>query len=94
MRLKSLLKGRYVALLCLSLALFASPALASKPIFETPDQKELLRAAHSLKNGHQEDAARLFKRAAEWGNKDAQKTLGLMYVKGLGCQPNKPCTYH
>jgi TPR repeat protein len=84
MRSNSLIRGHIVALLCLSLALFSSAALASKPVFETPDQKELLRAAHSLKKGHQEDAARLFKRAAEWGNKDAQKTLGLMYVKGLG----------
>ena len=84
MRSTPLVKGQIVTMLCLSLVLFSSAALAAKPVFETPDQKELVRAAHSLKKGREKDAVAKFKRAAEWGNKDAQKTLGLMYVKGMG----------
>ena len=84
MHQNALFKGLILTMWCVLLALFSSAALAGKPVFETPDQKELVRAAHALKKGHEKDAAEKFMRAAEWGNKDAQKTLGLMYVKGMG----------
>ena len=46
---QSLIKAQVRTLLCLFLLAFSTIALAGKPVFETPDQKDLIRAAHALK---------------------------------------------
>ncbi|MEM7706235.1 MAG: hypothetical protein AAF358_11820 [Pseudomonadota bacterium] len=59
---------------------------AGPPVFDTPDRKSLGRGAHALKKGFPEDAVKNFQQAARYGNKDAQFTLGMMYVRGLGVE--------
>ena len=46
----------------------------------------MVRAARSLQDGFEKDAVAKFKRAARYGNKEAQKSVGLMYIKGMGVQ--------
>ncbi len=66
------------------LLLLAVPAMAVPPEFATPDQADVVRAARSLQDGFEKDAISKFKRAARYGNKEAQKSVGLMYIKGMG----------
>lgn len=78
-------KARQIAVL-LVLMLFAVAALAAPPQFATPDEADLVRAARSLQDGFEKDAISKFKRAARYGNKEAQKSVGLMYIKGMGVE--------
>ena len=64
--------------------LLATPALARPPVFATPDQADLIRAARSLQDGFEEDAMDKFLQAARYGNKQAQKHIALMFIKGMG----------
>ncbi|MEM6573564.1 MAG: hypothetical protein AAF552_07085 [Pseudomonadota bacterium] len=74
-------------LLMLVLGLLLLPlAEARPPIFATPDQADLIRAARSLQDGFERDAMQKFKKAARYGNKQAQKNVALMYIKGLGVE--------
>lgn len=66
---------------------------AGAPVFETPDAKDLLQGAHALKKGYVDDAVSNFESAARYGNKDAQRTLGMMYIQGLGVAMNWPLGY-
>ena len=68
------------------LMLFAVTAVAAPPKFATPDEADLVRAARSLQDGFEKDAFQKFKRSAKYGNKEAQKSVGLMYIKGLGVE--------
>jgi hypothetical protein len=68
------------------LMLFAVAALALPPEFATPDEADLVRAARSLADGFEKDAVEKFKRAARFGNKEAQKSVGLMYIRGMGVE--------
>ena len=61
-------------------------AQARAPVFATPDQAHLIRAARSLQDGFERDAFDKFLLAARYGNKEAQKNVGLMYIKGLGVE--------
>lgn len=72
-----------IGLLALAL-IWGSVALARPPIFATPDQADLVRAARSLQDGFESDAFDKYMRSARYGNKTAQKNIGLMYIKGLG----------
>ena len=65
-----------------------SSSWARPPVFATPDQADLVRAARSLQDGFEKDAFDKFERSAQFGNKDAQKNLGLMYIKGMGVEKN------
>jgi len=55
---------------------------AGPPIFETPDNVSLSRGAKSIERGYYDDAMRHFKRAATYGNKQAQKVIGMLYLTG------------
>ncbi len=74
-----------VALLALGLTM-ACGALAKAPIFATPDQADLIRAARSLQDGFERDALDKFLAASRYGNKLAQKNVALMYIKGIGVE--------
>ena len=63
-------------------------AWARPPVFATPDQAHLARAAESLQDGFEKNAFENLLKAAEWGNKEAQKNLAVMYIKGLGVPKN------
>ncbi|MEM9533923.1 MAG: hypothetical protein AAGA23_23620, partial [Pseudomonadota bacterium] len=67
-------------------ALIVAPltATAATPVFNTPDRKNLAEGAHALKKGFPGDAVSNFEQSARYGNKDAQMTLGMMYVRGTG----------
>lgn len=67
-----------------AILLAAAAAYAGPPIFATPDQADLILAARSLKDGHEREAFDRYLRAARYGNKDAQKSIALMYIKGIG----------
>jgi hypothetical protein len=71
-------------LLVLVLMLFAGVGFAAPPKFATPDEADLVRAARSLQDGFEKAAVEKFMRAAKFGNKEAQKSLGLMFIKGMG----------
>lgn len=77
---------------CLLLILLAVATIASArpPVFATPDQADLVRAARSLQDGFEKDAFDKYHRAARYGNKEAQKNIGLMYIKGMGVDKNWP----
>jgi len=83
---------RQVALLLVLMG-FALAALAVPPEFATPDEADLLRAARSLQDGFEKDAVTKFKRASRYGNKEAQKSVGLMYIKGLGVKKDWAMAY-
>ncbi|MEM9302154.1 MAG: hypothetical protein AAGE01_08595 [Pseudomonadota bacterium] len=72
------------------LLLLALSAQAAPPVFATPDQADMIRASRSLQDGFEKDAFDKFKRAARLGNKEAQKNLGLMYIKGMGVEKSWP----
>jgi hypothetical protein len=74
------------AVLLLALVWAEALLAARPPVFATPDQVELVRAARALQDGFESDAHKKFLRAAGYGNKLAQKNLGLMYIKGLGVE--------
>ncbi len=61
-------------------------ASAKEIVFPTPDNKELARATNNLEDGFHKDAVKNFERAAEYGNKAAQTTLAMMYLKGAGVE--------
>ncbi len=65
---------------------FGTLLAAGPPVFDTPDRKSLGRGAHALKKGFPEDAVKNFEQAARYGNKDAQFTLGMMYIRGTGVE--------
>ncbi|MEM9533927.1 MAG: hypothetical protein AAGA23_23640 [Pseudomonadota bacterium] len=67
-----------------TLVLVTADAFARPPIFATPDQADLIRAARSLQDGFENDALEKFLKASRWGNKVAQKHVALMYIKGVG----------
>lgn len=86
--LKLLRKSLFVITL---LAITAGQAAAAgQPVFETPDRKNLLQGAHALKKGYAKDAVSNFEDAARYGNKDAQRTLGMMYIQGTGVDMDWP----
>ncbi len=74
----------FAFVLAMLVGLSSGVALAGAPVFETPESRELVRGAHNLKKGYNNDALRNFKRAAEYGSKDAQKTIGMLYINGAG----------
>lgn len=75
-------------LVVLSLLLVSSPLQAKPPIFATPDQADLIRGARSLQDGFEKDALDKFLAASRYGNKEAQKHVALMYIKGMGVPQN------
>ncbi|MFK7957495.1 MAG: hypothetical protein AB8B96_15455 [Lysobacterales bacterium] len=66
---------------------------ARPPIFATPDQADLIRAARSLQDGFERDALDKFKQASRYGNKQAQKSIALMYIKGIGVEQDWAMAY-
>ena len=70
----------------LVLMLVAVTVAALPPEFATPDEADLVRAVRSLQDGFEKDAVEKFKRASLYGNKEAQKSVGLMYIKGMGVE--------
>ncbi len=75
-------------ILLLALLVTACVVQGGQLKFATPDQADLIRAARSLQDGFEKDAFDHFLRSARWGNKDAQKALGVLYVKGMGTEKN------
>ena len=80
-------------LLILIVVVLASPCFGRPPVFATPDQADLVRGARSLQDGFETDAYDKFLRAAELGNKEAQKSIGLMYIKGIGVEKDWASAY-
>lgn len=76
--------NRILISLAALLLLAAGAVHARTPVFATPDQAHLVRAARSLQDGFERDAFDKFLLASRYGNKEAQKNIGLMYVKGMG----------
>ncbi len=85
-------KAVFGALLILAL-IITFGAHARPPIFATPDQADLIRAARSLQDGFERDALAKFKQASRYGNKDAQKSIALMYIKGIGVEQDWALAY-
>ncbi len=71
-------------MLCVLLA--AGVVHAGPPLFATPDQADLIRAARALQNGSEQEAFETYLKAARYGNKEAQKNVALMYMKGMGVE--------
>lgn len=65
-----------------------SATQAAPPQFITPDEADLIRGVHTLQDGFPNDAFDKFTRAARYGNKEAQKNIGIMYVQGIGVSQN------
>ncbi len=65
-----------------------SASQAASPQFITPDEADLIRGVHTLKDGFPNDAFDKFRRSARYGNKEAQKNIGIMYVQGIGVTQN------
>ncbi|MFK7955004.1 MAG: hypothetical protein AB8B96_02820 [Lysobacterales bacterium] len=78
------------ATLILLSAAFCQVLAAGTPVFETPDLRNLQEGAHALKKGSAIDAISNFEDSARYGNKAAQKMLGMIYVKGLGVDLDWP----
>ncbi len=72
---------------------FCQVLAAGEPVFETPDLRNLQEGAHALKKGSTIDAMSNFEDSARFGNKAAQKMLGMMYVKGVGTELDWPLGY-
>ncbi|MDJ0654291.1 MAG: hypothetical protein QNJ40_09065 [Xanthomonadales bacterium] len=54
------------------------------PLLATPDQVSYQQAARSLSEGDSAKAFEHFIQSARYGNKQAQKSIALMYIKGAG----------
>ncbi len=83
-RRKRLQRRPVIAAVWVAILLASAGVCAGPPIFATPDQADLILAARSLKDGHEQEAFDRYLRAARFGNKDAQKSIALMYIKGIG----------
>ncbi len=79
----------FLVLLTSSLCLQA----AGLPVFETPDRRNLGEGMQALKKGSAIDAISNFEDAARYGNKDAQKLLGMIYIQGSGVERDWPKGY-
>lgn len=80
-------------LLFLTGLILATACFGRPPVFATPDQADLVRGARSLQDGFETDAYDKFLRSAEFGNKEAQKSIGLMYIKGMGVDKDWATAY-
>jgi TPR repeat protein len=78
----NVLKSFAVALFALSMA--SNAWAVGPPVFETPDHKAVNGAVHALKKGFEKDAFDKFERASLYGNKHAQTSVAMMYLKGVG----------
>lgn len=89
------MSARIVATVWTALLLAAGSVHAGPPIFATPDQADLIRASRSLQNGLEKEAFDKYLNAARYGNKDAQKSIALMYIKGMGVDKDwaKACAW-
>lgn len=85
-------RGCLVAVACLfSTLLTVEPATAAeRPVLSTPDQLDMRDATRSLMEGYERSAFEQFLEAARYGNKEAQKNIGLMYIKGMGVSKDWP----
>lgn len=83
------MKNRPLGITSFTAAIFAL-AIASDawavgpPVFETPDYRAVNGAVLALKNGFEKDAFDKFERASRYGNKHAQTSVAMMYLKGVG----------
>jgi hypothetical protein len=81
------------AIFLLALLWASASFAAGVSIFETPDEKEMKRAARSLEDNFESAAYKKFQRAAGYGNKQAQQNLGVMCYEGLGVNKNRARAY-
>lgn len=62
------------------------PTYDKKHNLITPDKILLAKAIKSYQDGYNQSAMTKFKQAAAFGNTQAQKYIGLMYIKSLGVE--------
>ena len=68
----------------ISLMLGVAVAQERTPLLATPDQVTYQQAAGALSAGRATEAFERFVESARYGNKQAQKSIALLYMKGAG----------